>query len=149
MYECVASKPFEFRIQCECSRYFSMCFVCLLLWTCYYFFVPFLYFYAMVHLFYSIRFFIYFFHRLAPSRLDSKADRETMTRTRVNHKHKHIHKLVALENILLLAVFVKINIFLCRKCTTDRLSAARLPCRVAIFFLHHYRVFEESIYLQS
>lgn len=52
---------------------------------------------------------LFFFHRLAPLRLDSKADREEMTRTRVNHKL--IHKLVALENILLLAVFVEINIF--------------------------------------
>lgn len=60
--------------------------------------------------FISFDWFLYFFfHRLAPLRLDSKADIEEMTRTRVNHKL--IHKLVALENILLLAVFVEINIF--------------------------------------
>lgn len=119
MYEYVASKTFEFRIQCECSRYFAMCVVYLLLWTCYfslsflYFMRCFIYFICFYSLFYVPALFVWF-----QWQTERRSDVNT---ARTNHKH--IHKLVVWENILLFVVFVKINIFIRHKCTKNRLSA--------------------------
>lgn len=151
---CVASKPFEFRIQCGVQQIFFDVFrLSFTFWTCYYcLLVPFLYFYAMVHLFYSIRFFIYYFFfsflffflsetRSFPSGIRfgrQRDDDDTHSRKSQTQTHTYIYTQTArcaLENILLLAVFVKINILLCRKCTTDWISAL-LGCeaRVEVFF---------------
>lgn len=122
---CVASKPFEFRIQCGVQQIFFDVFrLSFTFWTCYYcLLVPFLYFYAMVHLFYSIRFFIYYFFfsflffflsetRSFPSGIrfgrqrddDDTHSRKSQTQT---HIYIYIHKqLVALWRIFYYWLFL-------------------------------------------